>query len=159
MGKKRTLNRMDYRGDFDEEGGEAKPAAEDEEKDEDEEEEEEEETEAESEAEPDADADADDDGGDDDDAPRPAKKKKKAVAATKVKRTRAPKLVRRKAVWRIFDNSSKLLETFEFNQRTEADAFLEQKNIDKKGTCYIQLVKIELDEKDKDKESEKAKKK
>lgn len=156
MGKKRTLNRMDYRGDFDEEG--EPKAADDEEKDEDDEDgDEEEEGEAEVEAE--AEVDADEDAGDDEDAPRPAKKKKKAAAVAKPKRTRAAKVVRRKAVWRVFDNSSKLLETFEYSQRVEAEAFLEQKNIDKKGTCYIQLIKIEIDDKDKEKEPEKKAKK
>lgn len=151
MGKKRTLNRMDYRGDFEEEGAEA-TKAEDEEKDEDEEGDEDEE---EAEADVEVDAEAEDGGDDDEDAPKP-KKKKKVAAAVKPKRTRAAKVVRRKAVWRIFDNSSKLIETFEYNQRADAEALLEQKNTDKKG-FYIQLVKVELDEKDKEKETEKPK--
>lgn len=138
MPRKRTLNRMDYRGDFDEEG-EPKAAAEEEEKDEDEEADEEED-----EA-PDADADEEPSEADDEDAPKPVKKvKKKAAAAPK--RTRAPKVVRMKAVWIVYDNSSKQIETFPFNQKPEAEALLEQKNTDKKG-FYLQLVKVPYDEK------------
>jgi hypothetical protein len=145
MGKKRTLNRMDYRGDFEEEGGEAK--AEEEEKDEDEEADEEEEAEGEVEAE----AEPDEEGAGDEDEEAPKPKTKKIV---KPKRTRAAKVVRRKAVWRIFDNSSKLVETFEYSQRAEAEALLVQKNTDKKG-FYIQLIKIEIDDKEKDKDKDK----
>src|SRR5258708_4921598 len=136
MARKRTLNRMDFRGEFDEEGGEAKKEAE-EETEEEEEGEEEEEAEGEEEAE--------EEGGDDEEAPKPVKKAKKKPAAPK--RVRAPKLVRMKAVWVVYDNSSKQVETFRFNQKAEAEAFLEHRNIDKKGTCYLQMVKVPYDEK------------
>lgn len=144
MPRKRTVNRMDNRGDYEEEGGE--PKAEAEEKDEDEEEgDDEEDAEADAEAEPDADA---EEGGDDDeDAPKKVKKPKKKAAAAP-KRTRAPKVVRMKAVWVVLDNSSKLLETFEFSQKAEAEAYLEQKNIDKKGTCYLQMHKVPWEDKE-----------
>lgn len=137
MPRKRTLNRMDYRGDFDEEG--EPKAAEEEEKDEDEEGDEEEDESAE------ADAEEEPSDGDDEEAPKPVKKvKKKAPAAPK--RTRAPKVVRMKAVWVVYDNSSKQIETFPFNLKADAEALLEQKNTDKKG-FYLQLVKVPYDEK------------
>src|SRR5262249_36136157 len=125
MPRKRTLNRKDYIGDFEEE--ETKKESEEAE-DEDDAEEKDEDEEAEGDAEP------DDEGGDDEEAPKkPAKKPpKKKKAATTTKRTRAPKIVRMKAVWIVYDNASKQIETFPFNQRAEADAFLEQKNTDKK---------------------------
>lgn len=146
MAKKRTLNRMDYRGDFDEEGGEAAKA----EEEEDEDEEGDEEEEGEAEAEPDVEGEPDEGAGDDDeDAPKP-KKKKKVVAAPKVKRTRAPKIVRMKAMWVVLDNSSKQLSTFDYGAKKEAEQYLEQKNIDKKGTCYMQLVKVPLEDKEKE---------
>lgn len=139
MARRRTLNRMDYRGDFDEEG--EPKAAEDEEKDEEEEADEEEEGEGEAEADEEG-----GDAGDDEDAPpKPAKKpKKKAPVAPK--RTRAPKVVRMKAVWIVYDNSSKQIEAFPFSEKAKAEALLEQKNTDKKG-FYLQLVKVPFDDK------------
>jgi hypothetical protein len=139
MPRKRTLNRKDYIGDFEEEETkketeEAEDEGDAEEKDEDEEAE--------------GDAESDEEGGDDEEAPKkPAKKPKKKKAATTTKRTRAPKVVRMKAVWVVYDNASKQIETFPFNQRAEADAFLEQKNTDKKGAFYLQLVKVPFEEK------------
>ena len=151
MARKRTMNRKELRTDFDE--AEAKPEDAEEAEDaddEDEEEGDEEESEAE------GDADPDDEGGDEEEAPKPVKKpKKKAVAP---KRTRTPKVVKMKAVWIVYDNSSKLIETFPFNQRTEADAFVEQKNTDKKG-FYLQLVKVPLEEKETKEPKEKKEKK
>jgi hypothetical protein len=141
MARKRTLNRKDFIGDFDEEAEGKK--AEDEEGDEEEADEEEaDEAEAEEEA-------ADDEGGggdDDEEAPKPKKpKKKKAPAAPR--KARAPKVVRMKAVWIVYDNGSKQIETFPYSQQAEAQAFLEQKNTDKKGAYYLQLVKVPFDEK------------
>ena len=141
MARKRTLNRKELRTDFDE--AEAKPEGE-----EDAEETEEEEEDAEEEEEADLDVEVDDEGGDEEEAPKPKKVKKKAAAP---KRTRAPKVVRMKAVWVIYDNSSKEIERFAYNQRAEADAFLEQKNTDKKGAYYLQMLKIALEEKEKEK--------
>jgi hypothetical protein len=81
---------------------------------------------------------------------KPAKKKaaKKAPAAKKpaTKRSRAAKEVRRKAVWIVYDNSSKKIETFPFNQKAEAEALLAKKIEEKKGTFYINLVKEAIDE-------------
>jgi hypothetical protein len=113
--------------------------------------EEEEETEEEAEAEPDAESDSD---GDDEEGgkkkKKPAKKKavKKAAAPKKpaTKRSRAAKEVRRKAVWIVYDNASKKIDTFPFNQKAEAEALLAKKIEEKKGTFYLNLVKEPIEE-------------
>jgi hypothetical protein len=111
----------------------------------DEEEEEDEEDEGEGEAEASDDSDDDDGGDDDEDAPK-KKKKPKKVAAKKpaVKRTRAVKEVRQRAVWAVFDNGRKVVKTFPFNQKAEAEKLLAEKLEEKKGTFYINLVKEEI---------------
>ncbi len=100
--------------------------------------------------EPDAEADADD--GDEDAKP---KKKKKAVAKKKtpavkkpaVKRTRTAKEVRMKAAWVVFDNGSKVVGKFPYNQKADAEAMLAQKIAEKEGKAvfYINLVKEPLE--------------
>jgi hypothetical protein len=146
MARKRTMNRKELRTDFDE--AEAKPEdAEEAEEAEEEEEDAEEEEEAEGEAEEDA--------GDEEEAPPKPKKPKKKPAAPK--RTRTPKVVAMKAVWVVFDNSSKQIETFPYSQHTQALALVETKNTDKKGAYYVQMVKIPLEEK-KEKEEKETKK-
>jgi hypothetical protein len=123
MARKRTLNRRDLRDQAE--------AAETREKDDEEPEEE-----------------ADDEGGDDDGEAKPKKKapakKKPAAAAPKkapAKRTRVPKEVRMKAVWVVFDNASKRVDTFPYSQRGDAEELLAKKQEEKKGTFYISLVK------------------
>jgi hypothetical protein len=139
MARKRTIDRIGQRGNFDEEGG----------KPEDEQEAEEEEEEAEDEGE---EADEEEASGDDDDDAPPKKKapKKKAPPKKKpaTKRSRAAKVVRQKAIWVIFDNASKQVETFPYSQKDEAERFLAEKSTDKKG-LYLQMVKVPLDEKEK----------
>lgn len=79
---------------------------------------------------------------------KPAKKKvakKPAAKKPAAKRTRTVKEVRRKAVWVVFDNGSKKVDTFPFNQRAEAEALLAKKTEEKKGTFYINLVKDEME--------------
>ena len=73
------------------------------------------------------------------------KKKEPSAAKPKVKRTRAVKEVKMKAVWVVFDNSSKRLDTFAYNQKPEAEEFLAKKQEEKKGTCFMQLVKEQMD--------------
>ncbi|HUR54188.1 MAG TPA: hypothetical protein VMZ71_08660 [Gemmataceae bacterium] len=114
-------------------------AAEAREKDDDKEVEEEEEEEA-----------SDGDDGDDEDGgkKKKAKAKPKKVAAVKkpaVKRTRAPKEVRQKAIWVVFDNASKRVGTFAYNQKEDAEALLASKIEEKKGTFYLNLVKEPLE--------------
>jgi hypothetical protein len=145
MARKRTMNRKELRTDFDE--AEAKP------EDDEAEETEEEEEEAEDEEEPDAEV--DEEAGDEEEAPKPKKVKKKAPA---VKRTRTPKVVAMKAVWVVFDNSSKQIETFPYSQHADALALVEQRNTDKKGAYYVQMVKIPLEEKKEKEEKETTKK-
>ena len=124
-GKKSGPTRMDKRREAD--------AAEARDKDDDKEVEEEE-------------AEADDDDGDDEEGgkKKKAKAKPKKVAAPKkpaVKRTRAPKEVRQKAIWVVFDNASKRVGTFPYSQRADAEALVASKSEEKKGTFYINLVK------------------
>ncbi|MDB5308703.1 MAG: hypothetical protein JWO38_2905 [Gemmataceae bacterium] len=104
------------------------------------------EEEGEADEEPDAEAgEGDEEGG--------AKKKKpaKKKAAPKVKkpatkRVRAQKEVRQRAVWVVFDNASKRVDTFPFNQKAEAEALLAKKVQEKEGkaTFYLNLVKEEI---------------
>ncbi len=113
-----------------------------EEKEETEEAEEEEEVEAESDAEE----------GDDGEEEKPKKKAKKpakkAAVAKKpaVRRTRTAKEVRRRAVWVVFDNGSKEVDEFPFNQKAEAEALLARKIAEKEGkaTFFMNLVKKEI---------------
>ena len=70
------------------------------------------------------------------------------MAEWSVKSRRGPKAARRQAVWRIFDNSNKEVETFAFSEKTAAEKFLAEKSEDKKG-LYLQLVKVPYDDKEK----------
>jgi len=109
-------------------------------------------------AEPDAeveavDVEADDEGDGDDDAPKKKKKpvaKKKAAPKVKkpaVKRVRTQKEVRQKAVWVVFDNGSKQVDKFPYNQKADAEALLARKIQEKEGkaTFYMNLVKEPLE--------------
>jgi len=121
-----------------------------EETDEEEEEEEEEEGDAEAEAEPDADAEAEGEA-DEDDEDRPKKKPKKVakkpvVKKAPTKRSRTAKEVRTRAVWVVYDNGSKVVDKFPYNQKADAEALLAKKLEEKKGTFYINLVKEEIKE-------------
>jgi hypothetical protein len=131
-GRKRTINRKEQRGEYEEETEKAEEEeTEDEDGDEDEEEGDEE---AEGEA-------------DDEDAPKKKKPKAKVKKAPVAKRTRTTKkVVRQKAVWIVFDNSSKELERFAFSQKPAAEKFLAEKSEDKKG-LYLQMIKVPLEEK------------
>ena len=90
------------------------------------------------------------DEGDDEESPKKAKKKpaKKPAAPKKpaTKRTRTPKEVRRRAVWVVFDNSNKVVGSFPFNQKEDAEAALAKKQEEKKGTFFLNLVKEEIKE-------------
>ncbi|MFO0798847.1 MAG: hypothetical protein U0804_15350 [Gemmataceae bacterium] len=98
--------------------------------------------------EPDAEAEAEEGDGDDEGKPKKKKKapgKKKAPAAKKpaAKRTRTAKEVRMKALWVVFDNGSKVVEKFPFNQKPDAEALLARKIAEKEGKAvfYLNLVK------------------
>ncbi|MBP3957061.1 hypothetical protein J8F10_17475 [Gemmata sp. G18] len=123
-----------------------------EEDDEDEEEGEEAEGEEAEGEEPEGDPEGDAGGDDDDDDEDKPKKKKKKVAAKKVavkkapvKRSRTAKEVRTRAVWIVFDNGSKVVEKFPYNQKEEAEALLNKK-LEEKKTFYLNLVKEEIKE-------------
>ena len=45
----------------------------------------------------------------------------------------------------MLDNSSKELETFPFNQKTEAEQYLTAKSEDKKG-LFLQMKKVNLED-------------
>ncbi len=141
-GRKAGPSRLDMRKQADAAEAREKPAEDEEEKEEDEE----------------ADADAeeeeagDDEGGDDDDEKPKAKAKAKVkkvkdptVKKAPVKRTRAVKEVRMRAIWVILDNGSKVLETFPYPQKADAEEFLAKKIEEKKGTFYLQMRKEVLD--------------
>src|SRR5262249_53934387 len=95
------------------------------------------------------------DEGDGDDDEKPKKKPAKKAAAKKpaapkkkatTKRTRTPKEVRKRAVWVVFDNSSKRVDTFPFNQKKQAEELLAKKIEEKKATFYLNLVKDDFEE-------------
>jgi hypothetical protein len=132
MARRRTLDRMAMREN-------AEAAERQEQGAEDEAREDEEEAE-----EPDAEA---DDSGDDEDAPKP-KKKKAAPKKSTTRRTRAPKVVRMKVVWGVFNNSNQRVEAFPYNQKDRAEAFIAEKTAaNPKATFFIQPVKEPLEEK------------
>ncbi|HEY8504293.1 MAG TPA: hypothetical protein VIL46_06895 [Gemmataceae bacterium] len=132
MARRRTLDRRAMRDEND--AAERLKDEEDQLDEEEEEVDEEEEEEAEAELEEEG-----EEGEEEEERPKKAKKKKSAPAAPK--RTRTPKQVRMRAVWVVYDNSSKALQTFPYPQRAEAEAFLQAKNAEKKGGCYLQMVK------------------
>lgn len=140
-------SRMDLRREA--EALEARKRDDDEEVEEGDEEEDEDEEEEEADAEADAEGEPDEgdgDPGDEDDEEAPKKKKKPKAAAPKkvTKRTRTPKEVRTRAVWVVFDNGRKVVKTFPFNQKADAEKLLAEKLEEKKGTFYINLVKEEI---------------
>ncbi|HYH64426.1 MAG TPA: hypothetical protein VD866_06985 [Urbifossiella sp.] len=104
-------------------------------------------------AEPEAEADADEGDGDEDGKPKkkkkkaPAKKKAATVKKPAAKRTRTAKEVRMKALWIVFDNGSKVVEKFPYNQKADAEALLARKIAEKEGKIvfYINLVKEPLE--------------
>src|SRR5579871_140966 len=162
---KRIRNRMELREQYDaaarKESEEAEEADETEEEEEDEEDEEEEDEGGEEEAS--GGDDEDDEGGgddDDEDAPRPKKKKKKAPApkATKAKpRSRAAKVVRKKMVWKVFNNSNTEVATYEYPKKKDAYDHAARLTTDKKQTHFVQPVKVDLEEKKEDGKDEKKK--
>jgi hypothetical protein len=99
-------------------------------------------------------ADAEGDGDDEEGGKKKKAPKKKAAAkkpAAKkpaTKRSRAAKEVRRRAVWVVYDNASKEVDEFPFNQKAEAEALLAKKIQEKEGkaTFYLNLVKKEIKE-------------
>jgi hypothetical protein len=105
--------------------------------------------EQEEEAEEEAEGDDDEEGGKKKKkAPKKKVAKKPAVKKPATKRSRAAKEVRRRAVWVVFDNASKEVDEFPFNQKADAEALLARKIQEKEGkaTFYMNLVKKEIKE-------------
>ncbi len=143
MGRKRTMNRMAMRSEFDEE---ERPTEEEEERDEDEEEGDEEEEEGDEE-EPEEEEAAEED---EEVEVKPKKvKKKKPVKAPAKPRARASKQVRMKVVWGVFNNSNQMVESYPYPQKADADAKAAKLMADKKATHFVQPVKQPLEEKEK----------
>ncbi len=162
MGR-RILNRKELRDNFDA----AERRTEDEEPEEDEEEgdEDEEEEEGDEEAAPggaeddDEDADEEAEGGEDDDEDAPKKKKKKKVvvkAKPKAKapaksRTRVAKVVRMRIVWGVYDNSHRMVATFDYPKKGDAEAHAAKLMADKRSTHFVQPLKVPIEEPKKEK--------
>lgn len=87
------------------------------------------------------DLDEDEESEEDSERASPKKAKKKSPKPATSKRSRAAKETRYRAVWVIFDNSSKRVETFPYNKKKEAEEFLAKKIEEKKSTYYMNLVK------------------
>ncbi|MCS7269968.1 MAG: hypothetical protein NZ703_02690, partial [Gemmataceae bacterium] len=81
-------------------------------------------------------------GGDlDEDEEEEGLRKKKAKHAKKPAVKRPVREERRRAVWVIFDNTNKRVETFPFHERAKAEAALARRLEEKKGYYYLNLVK------------------
>jgi cobalamin biosynthesis protein CobT len=154
MARRRTKSHLELREQFDaaERKKDEDEPEEEEAEDEDEDEDEEESEEAEGgEAE---EAGDDDEGGDEDDEDAPRKKKKKKAAKppkpakeVKPKRSRAPKVVRMKVVWAVFNNSNQRVATYDYPKRKDAEDHAERLRTDKKATFFVQPVKEPIVEK------------
>jgi cobalamin biosynthesis protein CobT len=134
MAKGRVRNRLELRANIE--------AAERRERGEDEREEDEEEEAGASTEE----AEAEEDEGEEEEA-EAAPKKKKAAPKTAKPRTRAPKHVRLKMVWGVFNNSHQRVATFEYPKRKDAEEHAAKLAADKKSTFFVQPVKEPLEEK------------
>jgi hypothetical protein len=132
MAKGRVRNRLELRANIE--------AAERRERGADEREEDEEEEEAGA-----ATEEAEVDEGDEEEVEAP--KKKKAAPKTAKPRTRAPKHVRLKMVWGVFNNSHQRVATFEYPKRKDAEEHASRLAADKKSTFFVQPVKEPLEEK------------
>lgn len=85
---------------------------------------------------------------DDDAAEKAAPAKKKAVKKKAEPKTRkkAVKVVRKRVVWIVFDNSNKQVARFDYNRKDEAYAKMEQLKTEKKQTYFVQPIKEEITE-------------
>ncbi len=155
MARRRTRSHLELREQFD--AAERRKPDEEEVEEEDDEDEDEDEEAEEGEGEPPADSD-EEGGGDEDDEDAPPKKKKKAKkpvekAPAKPKRTRTPKVIRQKVVWKVFNNSNQCVATFDYPKHQDAVDHAAKLQGDKKQTFFVQPVKEPIEEK-KEKEKE-----
>jgi hypothetical protein len=84
---------------------------------------------------------------DEEEVPVVKKKKKAPAKEPKPKRTRAPKHVRQKVVWVVYDNSNKRIATYDYPKKQEADEHAARLREEKKITFYVQPVKEPIEEK------------
>ena len=82
----------------------------------------------------------------DTEADAPKKKKAKAKKTTVPKpRKKTIKIVRKRVVWIVYDNSNKKMgSAFEYSKKAEAEAYAEKLRTEKKGTYFVQPVKEEI---------------
>ncbi len=136
---RRILNRKDLRADY--EAAERRKGEDEELEDEEEGDEDEEESEAEGESE----REEDEEGDEDEEAP--PKPKKKPAKEAKPKRVRAPKVVRQRVVWVVFNNSNQRVAAYDYPKKKEADEHAARLTAEKKLTFFVQPVKEPIEEK------------
>jgi hypothetical protein len=77
----------------------------------------------------------------------PVKKKKAKKAPTEAKpRKKAAKVVRKRIVWIVYDNSNKKVAQFDYVKKDEAFAYAEKMKTEKKQTYFVQPFKEEIAE-------------
>jgi hypothetical protein len=75
----------------------------------------------------------------------PVKKpKKKAAPKEPSKRKKTAKLVPKRVVWVVYDNSYKKVKTFPYSQKKEAEEEAERLRQDKKTTYFVQPFKEDI---------------
>ena len=79
----------------------------------------------------------------------PVKKKRKVAAPKepKPKRSRTPKQVRQRVVWVVLDNSSRPVQTFDYNKEKDARELAARLQAEKKSTYFVQPKKEPMEEK------------
>jgi hypothetical protein len=75
----------------------------------------------------------------------PVKKKKKPAKESKP-RKKAVKLVRRRVVWIVYDNSYKKVAQYDYTKKSEADEHAARLQTEKKQTYFVQQFKEEITE-------------
>ncbi len=74
------------------------------------------------------------------------KPKKKAKKAPAKPRKKTAKVVRKRVVWVVFDNSNKKIAQFDYIKKDEALALAEKLKTEKKQTYFVQPFKEEMTE-------------
>ncbi|MFO0843613.1 MAG: hypothetical protein U0797_14660 [Gemmataceae bacterium] len=87
-------------------------------------------------------------GGEEEEGAVKAKPKKKPAAkkAPAKPRKKVAKVVRKRVVWVVYDNSNKKIQQFDYIKKDEAVALAEKLKADKKQTYFVQPVKEEITE-------------
>lgn len=72
-------------------------------------------------------------------------KKKKVKKVTEAKpRKKTVKVVRKRVVWVVFDNSNKKMAQFDYAKKADAEAHAEKLRTEKKQTYFVQPVKEDI---------------